>query len=130
MTFDECRKFIQGEISFRDWIFHVGGETDKWYMQIQFMAPDNDIQGSFDDTCTYRPHMTLQKCRKWRLSPHMTRTELVRTAFLAVKQAVQHEIEEQFQYKGEAIFNSHLDIDEVWAMSKKHRYDVRAGVAR
>lgn len=52
-----------------------------------------------------------QAGRKWRLSKHMTDSEIVQTAFLAVRTAQEHELREQFKYKGYAIFNPHFDLD-------------------
>lgn len=49
--------------------------------------------------------------RKWSLSKHMTDGEVVQTAFLAARVADEHELREQFTYKGETIFNPHYDID-------------------
>jgi hypothetical protein len=51
--------------------------------------------------------------RKWMLSPYMCKNELVNTAFAAVERAVIHEMREKFKYRGEAIFNTHLDPDKL-----------------
>ncbi len=51
------------------------------------------------------------KGRKWRLSRHMEDGEIVQTAFLAVRQAQEHELREQFTYKGVAVFGPHFDIE-------------------
>ena len=49
--------------------------------------------------------------RKWLLSPHMCISEVVRTAYKAIVTAVEHEVNEQFLYKGEAVFDPHRNID-------------------
>ena len=51
------------------------------------------------------------KGRKWLLSKHMTRGEVVQTAFKAVMTAMEHETREQFKYRGQAIFDPHYDVD-------------------
>lgn len=51
------------------------------------------------------------KGRKWFLSFHMTTTEIVQTAFFAVKTAMEHEVRETFKYKGQAVYGPHIDID-------------------
>lgn len=56
--------------------------------------------------------------RKFRLSPHMTDGEVVWTAFMAVLTAIEHEVREQFTYKGAAVANSHVDIDKLVALHK------------
>jgi hypothetical protein len=42
-----------------------------------------------------------QKSRKWLLSAHMTKTEIVNTAWFAVKTAIEHEAREEFFYQGQ-----------------------------
>lgn len=51
------------------------------------------------------------KGRKWRLSRHMTKSEVVQTAFKAVLTAIEHEAREQFTYRGQSIFDPHYDVD-------------------
>jgi hypothetical protein len=48
--------------------------------------------------------------RKWRLSPHMTDSEIVSTAFKAFLTAEEHECRERFRFKGQRIFGPHLDV--------------------
>lgn len=54
--------------------------------------------------------------RKWRLSPHMTKSEVVQTAFAALMAAVEHEAREQFLYMDRAIFHPHYDVDRLHAL--------------
>lgn len=61
--------------------------------------------------------------RKWRLSYHMTATELVNTAFKAYLAALEHEYREQFLYRGTAIYNPHRDVDAL--VELRGRIDVR-----
>lgn len=49
--------------------------------------------------------------RKWYLSPHMTDSEIVSTAFKAFLTAEEHECRERFRYKGQRIFGPHMDVD-------------------
>ena len=51
--------------------------------------------------------------RKWDLTYHMTKSEIVQTAFKAVLTAVEHETRENFKYRGEAIFGPHFDVDKL-----------------
>lgn len=90
---------VLDEIHYKDWQFYLG--TTDLYVQIRFYAPDND-----DPT-----KMELQKCRKWRLSLHMTNSEIVRTAYKAVLAAEEHEASELFKYKDVDIYNPHTDVD-------------------
>jgi len=56
------------------------------------------------------------KSRKWLLSRHMRRGEIVQTAFLAVITAIEHEAREVFTYRGRAVFDPHYDIDKLHAL--------------
>ena len=51
--------------------------------------------------------------RKWLLSRHMTETEVVQTAFLAVKTWGEHETRENFRYRGDCVFSPHIDVNAV-----------------
>ena len=75
------------------------------FLQVQFKAVDIGC----DDISPKR----LQHCRKWQLSEFMTPTEIVRTAFLAVRQAEIHECEENFKYMEVSIYNPHRDVEDL-----------------
>ena len=49
--------------------------------------------------------------RWWRLSAHMTPSEIVGTAFKAVITALEHEARECFTYRGQAVYDAHLDVE-------------------
>jgi len=63
--------------------------------------------------------------RKWFLSPHMCRSEIIRTAHKAVEAAVLHEMNEKFTYKGEMIFDPHIDLDAMVSFRKTVPLDSR-----
>lgn len=81
-------------VKYLDWTFYVGSKGPSMYLQVSF-----DINGK---------HWTG---RKWLLSEHMTKSEIIQTAFKAVLTAVEHETREMFTYKGKAIFGPHFDVD-------------------
>ena len=103
----------------RDWLrdvryprtrFLVGGRLDTaqtTYLQIEVDRYDND---------TGEP--TRWKGRKWRLSPHMTKSEVIATALKAVLTALEHEAREQFTYRGERIYSPHYDVDQLVALRR------------
>lgn len=49
--------------------------------------------------------------RKWYLSEHMTRSEIVQTAFKAVLTALEHEARENFKFRDVPVLDPHLDLD-------------------
>lgn len=79
-------------ISYKDWCFHVA-DDGSWF-QVRFVASGGEQHG-----------------RKWRLSPHMTRSEVAQTALLAVLAAEEHEAREQFLYRGVPVYGPHIDVE-------------------
>jgi hypothetical protein len=71
---------------------HVGRE---WWLQVRF----RDEYG------------VEHHGRKWRLSEHMTRSEVVRTALAAVLAVEEHEARERFLYRGQAVYGPHFDVN-------------------
>lgn len=61
------------------------------------------------DTKTGQP--TSWTSRKWMLSPHMVKSEVVRTIYKAYVTAVMHEADELFTYRGVPIYSPHYDVD-------------------
>lgn len=51
--------------------------------------------------------------RKWRLSDHMTDSEVVATAFKACLAWEEHECREAFRYRGQQVFGPHFDVDQL-----------------
>lgn len=86
-----------------------------------FIVRPDYLQVAFQDTDNVTGLMSVQKGRKWRLSEHMTKSELVQTALAAVLLAVEHEVREQFTYRGQAIFSPHYDVDDLVIMCEKRR---------
>jgi hypothetical protein len=64
-----------------------------------------------------------QHGRKWILSKHMTKSEVVTTAFKAVMTAEEHEIREKFRYGGRMIFGPHFNVDALHEVA--HKIEVR-----
>lgn len=111
MTLDETREILK-TIAYKDWRFHLGEHKGVRWLQLRFNAPDS---------VTGKPH--AQHGRKWLLSEHMTKSEIVLTAFKAVLTAEEHEIREAFKYFGQAIFNPHINVDQFLEIS--HLVDIR-----
>lgn len=63
--------------------------------------------------------------RKWRISAHMTRSEVVQTAFAALMAWVEHEAREAFRYKGQAVFGPHLDVEVLHNVAANGAHDYR-----
>ena len=50
------------------------------------------------------------KGRKWIISKHSTDTEIVQTVWAAVQRALLHEASELFRFKGQPIFDRHINV--------------------
>lgn len=106
--------------SFEDWLLEVKQDGTRPYLQVHC------INGRDADTGL----PTEWTGRKWLLSPYMCRNEIVATAFKAVLTAIEHEVRENFRYRGVAIFNPHLDPDKlVDFVSNGANIDTRDDVA-
>lgn len=64
--------------------------------------------------------------RKWRLSPHMTETEIVNTALLAYHNAMEHELFETFTYVGRRIYDPHRSVDSMIQAADANHMDRRS----
>jgi len=95
-------------VTYRGWHFVVSVEAADYYLQVVNVAGEDAVTGE----------RLRWKGRKWRLSEHMTKSELVNTAFLAVMTAEEHEIRETFAYKGEPIYSPHYDVDKLWRLRR------------
>jgi hypothetical protein len=99
MTYEQIRKIVS-QISYGDWNFIVGEDETRFFLQVLFDRP-----------CVKAGVVQRQTCRKWRLTIHMTKSEIVQTALKAVLSAEEHEARERFQYRNESIFAPHFDVD-------------------
>lgn len=93
-------QYILSDVHYCGWDFFIGEDGDRYYLQLAWQ--DEDCDTGQVETMT---------SRKWVLSPHMTRSEVVQTALKAVLTAVEHEVRERFKYQGQAIFGPHFDVD-------------------
>ncbi len=87
------------EVSFRDWAFHIGRDGHTGAGDIRFFL---QVRATTPCSVTSKPHEWGG--RKWFLSRHMTRSEIIQTALMATLAAVEHEAREDFKYHGKAIF--------------------------
>ncbi|NOS72036.1 MAG: hypothetical protein HOP33_19175 [Verrucomicrobia bacterium] len=115
MRLQEMRAIVCA-IEFRNYHFDVieivcGGPR---ILRARFMAKDI-VTGEPEEQFT----------RKWLLSEHMTRSEIVATALKCVLTSEEHEAREDFLYRGQRIFGPHLDVEELVEFTKGAHTDVR-----
>jgi hypothetical protein len=101
MTLNELYEGI-AQVAYKDWWVATGEQGDGYYVQWRFFAKDN-VTGENE----------IQAGRKWYVSRHATRSELVQTLLKAALAAEEHEARELFCYRGVAVFGPHMDVDEL-----------------
>ena len=106
---------ILSQIQYKNWTFYIGmKEGERPFLQIRFENHDN-----------FTGKIEMQYCRKFFLSPHMVKSEVIRTAFKAVQMAEEHETHELFKYRDQPIYSPHFDVDSLHALCQSNQYDVR-----
>jgi hypothetical protein len=107
--FEEMLRATIDRLSYKDWTFRIEKDgIGLWFLQVRFQ--DEDVV-----TRAVKNHGS----RKWRMSMHMTRSEIVQTALKAVLTAEEHEARERFLYVGRAIFGPHLNVDTLWELTER-----------
>lgn len=85
-----------------NWQLFIGQDDQRWYFQI-----------FCEGRCNVTGRDMNWSGRKWHLSKYMTDGELVQTVLKACLTAAEHEIREQFKYRGVSIFDPHYDIEKL-----------------
>lgn len=112
-TFEQIKEILN-HVRFLDRSFHLYRKGDGFLLQIHYMEADIETG-----------NIELQKSRKHYVSPFMTETEIVDTAFYAVMRSMEHTTREHFLYKGELVKSPHFHIDAILAVAKDGLFDGR-----
>jgi hypothetical protein len=83
------------------------------------------LQATYLDADIVTGEPAVQHTRKWLLSPHMTRSEIVQTCFKLVMTSMEHRAREGFTYRGKRVFGPHFDVEALWQICADKRFDVR-----
>lgn len=108
MTIHEMRAVI-AEVRFPEYEFLVG-ESRTGFIY---------LQAEYDEADTLTSIVERQHTRRWALSPEMTKSEIVATAFKCVLTSMEHKTREWFTYKNAAIYQPHYDVDALVAICDK-----------
>ena len=85
-----------------------------YYLQGRYMEQDV-VTGDPED----------QHTRKWLLSRHMVKSEIVQTAFKCYLGSLEHRAREHFTYRGRRVLGPHFDVDALWEICKDKYLDYR-----
>jgi len=91
---EESIAALVAEIEYKDWSIRALPHHGTLYLRVSFERGDQ-----------------LHVGRRWPLSLHMTKSEIVQTALLAVLTAEEHETREAFHFRGRAVFGPHFDCE-------------------
>lgn len=97
-------EYLLSQVTYKDWKFIVGTYSTRFYLQLEFGD---------------------QKSRKWIISPHMTKSEIIATALKAVITAEEHEVREAFKFKKQPIYSPHYDVEKLVALCEHNMFDKR-----
>lgn len=97
-----------------DYNFTIVKKENYSYLQAWYL--EKDIDTGIEE---------VQKTRKWLLSEHMVKSEIVQTALKCVLTSLEHRAREHFKYKGELVFGPHYDVEALYELAKAKRLEVR-----
>lgn len=99
-------------IEFKNYKFFVRESHGGVFLQAAYM--DGDI---------YTKQQERQMTRKWLLSPEMSESELIQTAFKCCLTSMEHRTREAFTFNGARIFGPHFDVNDLEHLCHKGRED-------
>lgn len=85
---------IVKQVKYKDWFFHVGWKPGVIWLQVRWITDGGWQHG-----------------RKWLISEHATKSEVVQTCLKAVLTAEEHEARERLTYRDVKVFDAHFDVD-------------------
>lgn len=106
LSLDLLRQILDG-IGYRDWSFDCGS----------FAGGPSWLRVIFTDQDRVTGRWSTQYGRRWVIEETATDSDVVRTAWLAVLTAEEHEARESFSHYGRAIFSPHLCVGYLRAAS-------------
>lgn len=105
MNLDDNVSYVLKMVRYKKFRWHWDEERQLLYATFDAWDPSYP-QG------LYKPQTT----RKWFISEHATRSEIIQTMLKCVLTAEEHEAREQFLVDGRAIYGPHISSDVLWAV--------------
>lgn len=85
-----------------------------------------DLKGIlYDEADINTGEITIQTTRKWYISPHISKSEFVQTAFKCLITSMEHRAREKFKYKGKRVYGPHFDVEELHKICTDKKFDYR-----
>ncbi|MGB2626445.1 MAG: hypothetical protein WAK20_06625 [Candidatus Acidiferrum sp.] len=83
------------------------------------------LQGGYMEPDTVTGEPSWQVTRRWFLSPSMTQSEVVQTAFKCIITSFEHRVREWFFYRGEPVFGPHFDVEALVEICRAGKFVTR-----
>lgn len=84
------------------------------------------LYAEYDEADVYTRQGEIQRTRKWNLTPQMSDSEIVQTAFKLCLTSMEHRTREAFVYKGARIFGPHFNVDDLVQLCRDGRENAGA----
>ena len=98
-TFEEVHRIVS-EVRCPPYTFKlIEKGPEIWLLQLTYVEND-----------TGTGELSLQKTRKWYISPYSTTTEIVETCYAACLRSAKHRIREHFTYVDRQVMSPHFHI--------------------
>jgi hypothetical protein len=98
---------IVGKLAFKGSSFRLLDKGDGYLLQLEYWEED-----------VHTGKSELQRARKWYISPWMTETEIVETAYAACQRSMMHRLGEWFSYQGKRVYSPHFPVEARLAMAE------------
>lgn len=72
----------------------------------------------YEEPDTYTGVVEPQRTRRWNITPKMTHSEIVQTAFKACLTSMEHRARESFRYKDARVFGPHFNVEDLVGLCK------------
>lgn len=102
MTTSLVRTIATNCVEYRDHRWRVGRMGNGSFIQIAYDEVDVDTG-----------MLREQRGRKWYVSTHATKSEVVQTMLLAALTSAEHRVREHFMYMDARVFMPHHNVDEL-----------------
>src|SRR5689334_13519276 len=113
MTIDEMKEIV-AMIEYEGYVFDVLEKNGVPYLRARYLEPD-----------VITKKLEWQHTRKWQLSEHMVKSEIVQTALKCLLTSAEHRVREHFLYRGERVFGPHYDVEALVELCRARRLDYR-----
>ena len=114
-TRQEIETIVNG-LQFMDRKFHLLDKGDGYLLQMSYYETDVENPNT---------PPVLQSTRKWYVSPFMSESEIVETAWACACRSMLHVASEHFRYLGSQVYSQHFAVAQRIALCNSGAFDCR-----